>query len=511
MSKIFARTGNINPARSVFNLSHEKKFTCEMGQLIPALALEVVPGDILNLGNQIVIRMAPLVAPVMHEINCYVHYFYVPYRLLWDDWEDFITGGPAGDLEPTFPTWDPTSGPQNAEGSLWDYFGFPIDIVPTGMLPSAFLKYAYNLIYNEYYRDETLITEIDITANYDVLNRAWEKDYFTSSLPWQQRGTAPAFPLSGTTSAEWDTTTIQGGAPSGTVAVDNTTPDPTLYASTNVQARDNLLNALNTNTVDFSDAITFNVADLRLAAQIQRWLERNARAGSRYTEFLKAHFGVSPRDERLDRPEYIGGSKSPLIISEVLQTSETSATPQGTLAGHGINVDRAFAGKYRVSEYGIVLGLMSIMPRASYQQGINRMFLKETKYDFFFPEFANLSEQQVIRGELYVSDIESENNTLFGYQMRYAEMRQMPNIVCGAFRSSAAAPLDTWHLCRDFDSAPALNQTFIECDSVTGGAANPLKRIFAVPANPGFLVTFGNIIKAIRPLPVMAQPGYTDH
>ena len=357
MSGVFKRVGSLRPSRSVFDLSYEKKFTCDMGQLIPVMCDEMVPGDTFKVANSVVIRFQPLVAPMMHEVNVYVHYFFVPYRILWDGWEEFITGGVDGESALAVPRWEPATALQTAVGTLWDYMGFPTNVVPQGAFPLDFPRRAYNRIYNEYYRDETLIEEVAET-NIAILNRCWEKDYFTSALPWQQRGTAPALPISGFTNAEFAFMEdgVEGYGLVGTVAADEDERGPTVLSNQydvlglrggltagngNVNplrvypvsgvtgdrimrvrldpASSNVLS--DNNVVDLSSATTFNVADLRLVFQIQKWLERNARAGARYIEFLGAHFGVHPRDERLQRPEYVGGSKSPVIVSEVLQTS----------------------------------------------------------------------------------------------------------------------------------------------------------------------------------------------
>nr|QJB19760.1 MAG: major capsid protein [Microvirus sp.] len=521
MSNTFQNIRGLRPGRSVFNLSYEKKMTCDMGQLIPIMCDEVVPGDKFTIGNQVVVRFQPLVAPVMHEINCYVHYFFVPYRILWDQWDDFITGGPNGTLTPVIPTWTPTPSTGNVKGTLWDFLGFPTGISPTGRFPLDFPRRAYNRIYNEFYRDETLITEVAET-NETILNRCWEKDYFTSSLPWQQRGTAPSLPISGTSHAIWSgdqtlsnlnayiqrngTERLFGATASdGTDVLTMKTTNSSSGALTNqpVYTKPTLpASALNNNIVDLSSATTFNVSDLRLIFQIQKWLERNARGGARYTEFLRSHFGVSPRDDRLQRPEYMGGSKCPVIFSEVLKTATTDATsPQGNMAGHGIAVDTSYCAKYFAQEYGLIMGVMSIMPRSAYQQGIDRQWLRQTKYDFYFPEFANLSEQAIERVELYASAIESENKTLFGFQGRYDEMRVKRNMVVSEMRDT----FNYWHLGRVFSSAPLLNQSFVECTPAT------LKRIFAVQNVPGLIVTCGNLIKAVRPLPVQSEPGLIDH
>ncbi|MBA7535563.1 hypothetical protein ES705_27821 [subsurface metagenome] len=486
------------PGRSVFNLSYEKKFTCDMGQLIPIMCDEVVPGDIFSIGNEIVVRFQPLVAPVLHEINVYVHYFYVPYRILWDDWEDFITGGEDGLDDSVIPVWDVTF---NTVGSLWDYLGFPLGIDVAGAQPMNFPRYAYNEIYNAYYRDENLITKI-VNTNEAILRRAWEKDYFTSSMPFQQRGTAPALPISGTSEAVWNATAFADGEPPGSknaVNVEATNVDDFNFYTAQTRGGLNLKGALEDNEVDLSSATTFDVADLRLVFQIQKWLEANARGGARYTEFLKHHFGVSPTDERLNRPEYIGGSKSPVIVSEVLQTSETGTSPQGTLAGHGLTASRNFCAKYRVKEFGLIMGIMSIMPRTAYHQGINRQWLRETKYDFYFPEFAHLSEQPVLEREVYASGVEAQNETVFGYQGRYNEMRAKRSMVCGEMH----ATFDYWHLCRQFGARPVLNKEFVECV--------PRKDIFASPEENGLIVNIANIIKAVRPMPISADPGMMGH
>ena len=308
-----------------------------------------------------------------------------------------------------------------------------------------------------------------------ILNRCWEKDYFTSSLLNQQRGTAPALPISGLTSAVWDDAAFYfTGVNVPAVDATGTTLDK--FRTSTSAHRDSLKLALNSNVVDLSSATTFDVADLRLVFQIQKWMERNNRAGARYTEFLGAHFGVHPRDDRLQRPEYIGGSKTPVIISEVLQTSQTDATsPQGNLAGHGIAVSDSFCGKYKAEEFGLIIGIMSVMPRTAYQQGINRQWLRRTKYDFYFPEFSNLSEQAVENAEICATGTESHNKGLFGYQGRYDEMRTKSSMICGKMRTD----FDFWHLGRIFDtgSPPVLNETFVTC--------NPSKRILRWKPNPG--------------------------
>ena len=482
------------PGMSVFDLSYMKTFTCDMGQLIPVMCDEVVPGDIFTIGNQSIIRFQPMVAPILHEINAYVHYFFVPYRILWDKWEDFITGGENGADATAIPLWQGT-GSLTDIGTLWDYLGFNTGFNSTATsAPIMFPHYAYNKIYNEYYRDETLQPEVTLAGN-AILNRNWEKDYFTSSLPWQQRGTAPALPISGTTKAVWGAVQASGTYDVTPAGIFQTSTPPN-YRPKNADTKA----LLEANTVDLSNATTFNVADLRLAFQVQKWMERNARAGVRYTEFLHSHFGTSPRDERLQRPEYIGGSKSPIIVSEVLQTGSTDAvSPQGNMSGHGVSASSTYCGKYRATEYGLIMGIMSVMPRSMYQQGHDRQWLRRTRYDFYFPEFANLSEQAVLNCEVFANNNDTENKTIFGYQGRYDEMRTKRNMVCGQMRNT----FDYWHLGRIFSTRPALNSDFIKCV--------PSKRIFAAQNEPGLIVQFANLIKAWRPLPIQSNPGLIDH
>lgn len=535
---VYSKVGGLRPGRSVFNLSHEKKFDCDMGELVPILAKEMVPGDTFKVGNEIVIRFQPLVAPVLQEINAYVHYFFVPNRLMMEEheWEEFISGGLTGETSVTLPRWTVANG-NNAKYTLWDYFGLPTGVTPH-RLPLAFPKIAYNMIYNEYYRSEDLQDEVD-TMQDTILHRDWKRDYFTSALPYPQRGTAPALPMSGMIPlsvidsgkgyAYFDASQISmlstTGYPNSDYASDaqlkwqiNGASNYVVRGGEDDSGNDiyhhpfrgyNRLNgstAVNVGNVDsgrygvdISNAATFDVSDLRLAFQIQKWMERNMRAGVRYTEFLRAHFGISPHDDTLQRPQYIGGSKSPVMISEVLQTSQTtSGSAQGNLAGHGLTADKNYISKYTAREFGWIIGIMSVMPKATYQQGVDASLLRETRYDYYFPEFAHLSEQAVLNEELY-ADGSEEDEAIFGYQGRYNELRSAHSLVCGGMRDT----FDYWHVSRQFAERPELNSTFLEC--------NPRKDIFAVPEERGLIVNFANIIKAIRPLPAFAEPGLIDH
>lgn len=425
----FTKVKALKPPRSAFNLSYEKKFDCDFGQLIPVCCEEMVPGDVFKFGNEIVIRFQPMFAPILQEINAYVHYFFVPTRLIWDQWEEFITGGVdgptsemSGPLAPrlknpgTAYTYSQVCGPY----SLYDYFGFPVltrdgtsygfpgDTASTSdpgyfFRPLAFPWRCYNLVYNEYYMDETLQEPVDLDQPL-VLNRNWAKDYFTSALHEQQRGIAPALPISGIlpiTLPDGETqlpvyfrqsTDIEGfdlfldpsanpesqGVPYVTAGTKSTNVPSSGYQG---------VVSVSGAGVNLAGAATIDVADLRLIYQVQKWMERNERSGVRYTEFLHAHYSVSPRDDRLQRPEYLGGSKSPIIVSEVIQTSETSgqSTPTGRLYGKAITADRNYVGSYHAKEFGYLIGIMSVMPKATYQQGVDRQWLRKSRWDWFSP------------------------------------------------------------------------------------------------------------------------------
>lgn len=501
MNPIYERVRTASVPRSAFDLSYVYMTTCDMGELIPVYQEEVVPGDVFEISNEVVVRMQPVVAPILHEINIFAHYFFVPNSLTWSNWEDFITGGDDGTDSTSILSW--TAG-STAANSIWDYLTMPVGADASGFKPVLMLLRAYNQIYNDYYRDESLITAISLDTE-TVQKRAWEKDYFTSSLPWQQKGTAPSFNVSGVLD-------IDGKAADIVVEGTSDTTDRTLvlsqvsgtgvdYSGTTISSTENMRWVTPSLEVDLSNAVTFDIAELRENAAIQRWMERNARAGSRYTEVIRSHFDTYPRDERLSRAEYIGGTKQPLVVSEVLQTSATdtgasSQTPQGNMAGHGISVNNGYVGKYRVKEFGIIMGIMSIMPKTMYHQGVDRRWRKFSRYDYYFPEFANLSEQPVYRAEVYANSTSGDNQTIFGYQGRYAEMRSRQNVVTAGMR----ATFDYWHFCRQFGSAPTLNQTFIEC--------NPRKTdIFADSSEDGFIVSFGNKVRAVRPMPFEPLPG----
>lgn len=509
-NSIFQTIEKPKPPRSRFDLSHSVRGTYDMGLLYPVQCDIGIPGDVWDMGIDCVARLMPAVCPVMDSIRVYFHTWKAPIRLLDENFEDFITGGEDGSDSYTVPTWDPSD---NAIGSLWDYMGFPTGVDPTGKRPMIYPLYAYNMIYNEHYRDQNLITEYALTDE-DIKRRAWERDYFNASSPVQQKGTAPSFPISGTTSA------VYTAAPAGFTTGDmygsssiGSSNGIGVYTSTNKIWHDtdavsatqavNALNLgkptlaeMNANTVDLSTATTFSLNDFRLVAVIQQYMELMQRSGARYPEYLEALFDQKNLDKRLDRPEYIGGAFFDVNVTEVLQTSESGTTPQGNLAGHGIARGANVIGKCRIEEWSIIMTLMSIMPESVYNtQGVNRQWTPTTKEEWYNPLFAHLAEQPIYRAELYATATESENNTVFGYQGRWDEHRQKANKTAGLMRTD----FDQWTVARQFSSAPLLNQSFIEC--------TPREDFLAVPSEPAFIMNIGNRIMATRPLPALASPG----
>lgn len=488
MNKIHEHVQNRKPRSSAFDLSHEKKLSLKMGQLTPCLIQEVVPGDNFKGRTETMIRMAPMVAPVMHRVNTYIHYFFVPNRIIWNQWEDFITGGREGTTSPVMPKVS-LNATYAANGTLADYLGVPFTTL--GATVNALPFWAYQQIYNDYYRDPNLSTPVDLTTSLsnaaELRMRAWEKDYFTSSLPWPQRGPDVNLPIE----------------------VDNKKPS-LIRDSTNDAVQSNItglgttaLGSLirsnqsgNTLYVDGAEeTLDVTINELRTSSALQRWLEKQARGGYRYIETILSQFGVKSSDKRLQRAEYIGGGQSPMVISEVLNTSATATDPQGNMAGHGVGTGASNTFKYKAEEHGYIIGIMSVLPRTAYQQGIPRHFNRADKTDFYWPEFANLGEQEVKNKEIYFNPQDGLDDDTFGYQQRYAEYKYSQDTVHGDFRNS----LDFWHMGRIFLSRPSLNESFVTSD--------PTDRIFAVQDETDQLwAQIYNEVKAQRPMPYFSDP-----
>lgn len=513
MSNIFQSIASRKPKLNKFNLSHEKKMSMKMGKLYPIMCQEIIPGDKFKVSSEVLLRMAPMVSPVMHRINVYTHYFFVPNRLVWNEWEDFITGGESGDLEPAFPNLRIDQSRRNDfhKGKLPDYMGIPLlegTITETNEI-SALPFRAYAKIYNEYFRDQNLEEKIEFgiggglvpSAEQSKLctirNRAWEKDYFTSALPESQRGGQATIPIANADINYRDVARIRdddGGLPTTPADVQIQSANPSFAVFGNKGTGDPY-GIDNIESIDI-DAVTIN--DLRKANKLQTWLEKSARGGSRYIEQIKSHFGITSSDARLQRPEYLGGGRQPVAISEVLNTTGTNEAPQGDMAGHGISVGRGNRFSRSFEEHGFVIGVISVLPKTAYSQGIERHFKKFDKFDYYWPEFANLGEQEILNMEIFFNKNSSPNAnaSVWGYQQRYAEYKYNKSSIHGDFRDT----LEFWQMGRKFNGLPPLNEDFIKSD--------PTKRIFAVTdeETDDLYVQIYNKVDALRPMPYHSIP-----
>lgn len=475
------------PNRNTFDLSHDVKMSMSMGLLYPVCVLEAVPGDVFRIGCQSLIRMAPMIAPVMHRMNAFVHYFFVANRLTWDGWEDWISNEASVRVHPTL-SYNDFLPP------LYDYLGLPASSDPANdVTVSALPMAAYQMIYNEYYRDQNLIDEVEFelvdgdnadNADLPILRRrAWMHDYFTSALPFPQKGAEVIMPNSGDIPVY-----VNHNLGLGTIEA---TPVDIPQANLVSENPDIITGTLYANT---SNLTAPNINDLRRAIKMQEWLERNARGGTRYTEVIRMHFGVVSPDARMQRPEYITGIKTPIVISEVLNTTgEDGGLPQGNQAGHGIAAMQGKYGKYYCYEHGYIIGIMSVTPLPAYQQGVPKHFLKyDDKFKHYWNSFAHIGEQEIEQQEIYAGT--ATPKAVFGYTPRYAEYKYTPSRVSGEFRTTLAY----WHLGRIFENTPVLNQEFIEC--------NPDNRIFAVTNTETMYVHFLNKITASRLMPRFGTP-----
>lgn len=473
--------------RSKFSLSHFVNLTGDMGYLIPLTWLEVIPGDTFQHQTNLLLRCLPILAPIMHPVNIRISHWYVPLRLIWEDFEDFITGGPDGTSTPAPPT---ISKGTILESSLEDYMGLPPDTYSPNLEVSAFPFRAYNLIFNHYFRDQQLVSEqaislasgTDSTTDLDLLRVSWEKDYFTSARPDSDLGDTVTIPLLGDAPLVSD-------AGSGN--------DIGIYDSVASQIKKMDASATNlkisgtTNTsnayVDLSQASGVSLNDLRIASAVQRFQERMNKYGSRYSEYLRG-LGVKPSDGRLGEPEYLGGGRQTIQFSEVLAHDGSNT---GQLKGHGIAAMRSNRYRRFFEEHGVVLSLLSVVPKAIYMQALPKKWNRTVKEDYYQRELVHLGDQEVLNKEVYANHTTPDD--VFAYQSRYDEYRGHPSRVAGEFHST----LNHWHLARDIGTPPALNQSFIEC--------NPAKRIFASTGTHGLAITSNHSIQARRLIPKVAR------
>lgn len=549
---LFTRVKTPKPPVNKFDLSHDKMLTAGMGKLYPVLCQEMVPGDRFRVQSDMMCRTVPLVSPAFGSLKAYIHYFFVPNRLLWDQWEDFITGGEDGTDRPVPPyvTYgDLITDQKNrfsqtknvGQGSLFDYFGIPVvddasgagaNSTPVSLLPFR----AYALIWNEYYRDQNVDTEENIETNkggrialgnngqfsfwyHQLHRRRWLKDYFTSALPTPQRGPDVMLPIQGQANVQLDPDWQAANAGSRTTPIfrdldyaasgaELTQPGMLYGSASGGQTRysfgadkpDGLAHHLvydpnGSLSADLASATAVTINDLRRAIALQKFYEISARAGSRYKEMIMGHFHVTPSDARLDRPEYLGGGVSTINVTEVPQTSATGdVSPQGNLAGKGFGIGRSNRSSFFAEEHGWLIGILSIIPDAVYFQGINKMWNRLNQEDYYWPSFAHLGEQPILKSELYAPFNQDTHDQLFGYAPRYAEYKYSPNTIHGEFRTTLA----NWTFARKLSSAN-LNSEFLAVPDIN----NP----YAVQDDSDkYLIWISHRIDALRPMPYYGTP-----
>lgn len=520
MKHNFSQVPSVQIPRSSFNRSSGLKTTFDSGFLVPIYVDEALPGDTFNMRMAAFTRLATPLFPFMDNLHMETFFFAVPIRLIWENFQKF--NGEQDNPDDTTDFIIPTLAPPPlgfAPQSLEDYFG-----IPTGvpfLTPSSLWHRAYNLIYNEWFRDQNLIDSApvpkddgpDNAADFPLRRRCKRHDYFTSCLPWPQKGEAVSIPFLDSAPIQADVTANNAGY----LAMNDINGDKrNLFASTSSNDFVAMSSSNNNGAAlyaDLTQATATTINQLRQAFQLQRLYERDARGGFRYTEIIRSHFGVVSPDSRLQRPEYLGGGSTRININPIAQTSSTDTTsPQGNLAAIGVGSFQNHGFTKSFTEHCVILGLINVRADLTYQQGLDRMFSRSTRWDFYWPSLAHLGEQAVLNQEIYCqSPLETDpvtgkpiNESVFGYQERFAEYRYKPSKITGKFRSSDPQSLDAWHLSQDFDTLPLLNQSFIEENP-------PIERVIAVQDEPQFLLDAYFDLTCARPMPVYSVPGLIDH
>ena len=521
----FAMIPKSDIPRSKFDCQSTHKTTFDAGYLVPVYVDEMLPGDTFNLNMTAFARLATPLYPIMDNMILDSFFFFVPNRLVWSHWQQFMgqQANPSDSISYTVPQQVSPAGGY-AIGSLQDYMGLPTVGQVAGsntVSHCAFWTRGYNLIWNEWFRDENLQNSVvvdtgdgpDTVSNYTILRRGKRKDYFTSALPWTQKGNPVTLPLGSSAPVKSDGQELKfnfGNGNNSEIYLNGSGTTPAaVYAGGSggtsfAKFGDQGLYA------DLSQATAATINQIRQSFQIQRLLERDARGGTRYTEIVRSHFGVASPDSRLQRPEYIGGGSTPVNINPIAQTSATGvsggSTPMGTLAAMGTVLAHKHGFTYSAVEHGIIIGLVSIRADLTYQQGMHKMWSRNTRYDFYFPVFSHLGEQAILNKEIYV-DGSSNDNNVFGYQERWAEYRYNPSRISSLFRSTASGTLDAWHLAQKFTTLPTLANTFIQDNP-------PVSRVVAVGASANgqqFIFDSFFDVKKARPMPMYSVPGLVDH